>query len=384
MVAAMNRYVIAAATMWGIAFGTLAYRYGVLPLDWSSPWKLVVPGAAIGLAVGARQLFRDGSDDAEGRKRPALPILLGLGMVGALLAFGLSYLAFPTLTRASIAKREFPGFSVSLPSGDVIEDRHDYATGKLTMKNAGGVNGVAIVAWELGAGLTTDEMKLVGEMLSKAIGAGGTSSQTKLPGPDGKPVDTMLFDGDVSMMMTVLGCGGRHVIIATSGRNRASSLHERVIASFACKPDPAQEATAKMTFPLVLDLPGWYVMENEPDQMQITDGESALTLRAQEPNLKVDIAMIVEPMFKAAGVDAKITSRQGDRITITMSDGTDHMDGWVRLVPCPTASAFILALGGDAAKLDEVYKRVTTGRCLRPDEKPQEWPSAPADAPNSK
>ncbi|HEY5950036.1 MAG TPA: hypothetical protein VIV40_31290, partial [Kofleriaceae bacterium] len=241
----MNRFV-AAAAMWGLALGAVAYRYAVLPFDWSSGWKHVLPGAAIGLAIAARQLVRDGGDGHE-VKRPGLPIMLGLGAVAALIAFGLAYLAFPTLDRARLARHEFPGFSVAVPDGDVIEDRHDYATGKWALKNAAGANGVAIVAWDIGEGMTKNDLQLVGELLVKAIGAGGaSSSMTSVAGPDGHPVETIVFAGDVTMQMSVLRCGGRNVVVATGGRDRAMSLHERVIASFICKPDPAREATAAM------------------------------------------------------------------------------------------------------------------------------------------
>lgn len=378
MVRAMKRYA-AVAAMWGVALGLLAYRYGMLPFMWTSGWKHILPGIAIGLAVAGQQLLRQ--PDETRRERPALPLLIAIGAAGALLAFGLSYLAFPTLDRISIEKREFPGFSIALPSGDVHEDRGDYSTGKLALKNAGGVKGVVIVAWEPGTGMTGDELKVVGELMVKTLDQSATATMTKVAGPDGKPVETVMFRGDAALAMSVLTCGKRNVVIATGGSDPAMGLHGRVIASFVCKPDPTQDAAAKMTFPLVIDLPGWYVSENEPDQIQITDGQNALVLRAQDRDLNVDIGVIVEPMFKAAGVDGKITSRQGDRVNLTMSEGQESMDGWVRLVKCPTASAFVMALGTSQDNLDFLYDRVTKARCLRDGESAQQWPSPPATGP---
>jgi hypothetical protein len=381
MVRAMSSRYYAAAAMWGVALGAIAYRYGVLPFMWASPWKHVLPGIAIGLVVAGQQLVRSGDDRGE---RPGLPVLAGLGVVAAALAFGLSYLAFPTLDRVAIEKREFPGFSLAVPSGEVVENRQDYAAGKLTLKNVGGANGVVIVAWEMGAGMTEQELRMVGELMVKALDANATSTLTTVRGPDGKPVDTIVFTGDATMTLSALVCGARHVMVATGGKHAAMSLHERVIQSFECKPVPGIEETAKMTFPLVIDLPGWYLSADEPDQLQVTDGQNALTLRAQDRNLNVDVAIIVEPMFKAAGIDGKITSRQGERINITMSDGTDSMDGWVRLVKCPTATAFVLALGSSKDNLDFLYDRVNKARCLREGERPQQWPTPPATAPLQK
>lgn len=381
MVRAMKRYA-AAAVLWGIAVGAVAYRYGVLPFMWSSPWKHVLPGLAIGLVFAGRALTRDAENSrADGRDdvRPAIPLLVALGLAGAALAFGLSYLAFPTLNRLSLERRDLPGFSLALPSGDEIQNDKDYARGRLSLKNVGGVNGVAIVGWEPGIEPATEtDLKLVGELMVKAIDKTATASMTKVAGSDGKPVDTVLFRGEAAMALSMLQCGTRHVVIATGGRDVAMDLHERVIKSFVCKPVEELEATAKMTFPLVIDLPGWYAIANDPDQIQITDGENALTLRTTDANVKLDIAALVEPMFKAAGVQGSITSRDGDRVNIVLSDGGDSMDGWVRLVSCPKSSAFILALGTSKDNLDFLYNRVSAARCLRSGEPAQQWPTPPA------
>jgi hypothetical protein len=380
MVRAMSSRFYAAATLWGIALGAVAYRYGVLPFAWASPWKHVLPGLAIGLVVAGQQLVRE-ADDTRERKRPALAVLLSLGVVGALIAFGVSYLAFPTLDRLSISKREFPGFALSLPSGDVANDNEDYAAGKLTLKNVGGVNGVVIVGWNMGEAFTDTELQAVGEIMVKALDANATSKLTKVSGPGGKPVATIVFSGDATMTLSGLVCGGRNVFVATGGKHAAMSLHERMISSFECKPTPGLEETAKMRFPLVIDLPGWYAAADERDQMQVTDGENMLVLRTQDRDLNVDMGLIAEPMFKAAGVEGKITSRQGDRVNITMADGSDSMDGWIRLVKCPSAAALVLALGNSKDNLDFLYDRVTKARCLREGEQPQRWPTPPATAP---
>lgn len=375
----MNRYA-AAALLWGFALGVVVYRYVALPLDWTSPWKHVFVGGAIGLAVAARQLVRVPADSSE-RKRPALPLLLAIGVAGGLVAIGMAYLAFPSLDRASISPREFPGFSIALPSGEVTEDRQDYAAGKLTMKNTGNARGVAIVGWELGGPMSEQELQMVGELLVKTIGPIGASTLTKLRGPDGTSVDSIVFGGDMSMTMSVLVCGRRRVFVATGGSDPAPGLHERILASFVCKPDPAKEGTAAMTVALVIDLPGWYMGVREADQIGITDGENMLLLRPQYSSAQVDLAMLVEPMFKAAGVQGRVTSRAGDRVNIAMSDGTDEMNGWMRLVPCPTGSTLVLAIGVSSESLDLMYERVGSARCLRPGEAAQVWPDPPANAP---
>jgi hypothetical protein len=181
--------------------------------------------------------------------------------------------------------------------------------------------------------------------------------------------------------MSVLVCGRRHVFVATGGNDPAPDLHRRVIASFACKPDPAKEGTAAMTVPLVIELPDWYIGDREPDQLTLTDGDNLLLLRPHYASAKVDLEMLVEPMFKAAGVQGRVTSRAGDRVNIALSDGTEEMSGWMRLVECPTGSTLVLAIGAAQERLDMMYERVNSARCLRAGEAAQVWPDAPADAP---
>jgi hypothetical protein len=380
MVRAMNRYV-AAAVMWGTALGLVAYRYGMLPFDWASPWKHVLPGVAVGLVVGGSQLVRmNESDDV---KRPVM-VMLALGVVGAALAFGLANLAFPTLAHADLTKRELPGFSLSLPSGgDVIENRSEYNVGKLGIKNVGNSHAAAFVQWDLGGGLEKNELELVAGVMGKALGVAGKGRIATIPGPDGKPVDTIVFGGDPTFAMGMLPCGVRQVAIALAGPAEVTELLPRVVATFSCHPDPAQESTAAVRFPLVLELPaGWYVGSREVDQIMITDGlESGLLLRASPARMPVDLDVLVEPMFKVMGVQGKITKREPNRVWITMNDGSDSIDGWFRLVTCPDATAMVMAVAADPATLNDLDARVTRARCLRPGEKSQEWPDPPPGAP---
>ena len=374
MVRAMNRYG-AAALLVGLAVGVFAYRYGVLGFFWESPWKHVLTGGAIGLAIGASQLFRMQSEEV---RRPGLQVLLPIGVVGALAGFGALYLAFPTVDRLSLERREFPGFSIAMPSGTTVENRTDYANGKVTIKDIGGQRGVVTVGWDLGEIPTQSDLQVMSELLVKAMGSKiAGRSMTTVAGPDGKAVDTIALDGEPDLLMSALACGGRYMMIATGANDSPRALHERIVKSFVCKPDPALEATAKKIFPLVIDLPGWYVLAEEPDQLQITDGTSLLMMRAQDAKLDIDPSIVVEGMFKAAGMNGSITGRHGKRVDIRIEDGSDQMNGWVRLVPCPNATGLVVALAQDQAALEMLDERVTKARCLGSNEPPQQWPAAP-------
>ena len=379
-----GRY-IAASILIGVALGALVYRYGMLPLGWSSPMRHVFTGGAIGLAVGAHALIRDGKAREPDAKRPAVPPLLALGALGVLVAFGVSYLAFPGLARASIEQREFPGFSLALPKGEVIEDSFVYANGKYTAKNVADAGGVVIVQWQLGTPMTPEELKLVANLMGPALGKkiDGTARTTTVPGSDGKPVDTILYGGGGgSFTLSMLTCGNRQVLVATGGGSSTLELQKRVIASFQCKPDPKQEATAAVEIPLVLDLPGWYMAVREIDQIQITDGVTGnLTMRTFPRDFKVDLADVLGPIFKAAGIDVKVGEKVGERVPLTLSEGSDSIDGWATLKPCPTGTAMVLGLADTPEQLDQLYERVRTARCLRPGEPAQQWPDPPPGAP---
>src|SRR5687767_11649255 len=197
MVRAMTGRYVAASILIGVALGALVYRYGMLPLGWSSPMRHVFIGGSIGLLVGAHAILKDGKARHPDAKRPTIPLLLGLGAVGALVAFGVSYLAFPGLARASIERREFPGFSIALPAGEVIEDSFVYANGKYTAKNVAKAGGVLIVQWQLGTPMTPEELQLVAGLMGPALGKklDGAARTTTVPGSDGKPVDTILYGG---------------------------------------------------------------------------------------------------------------------------------------------------------------------------------------------
>ena len=379
---AMAKWFPIAASMWGIALGTFAYRYAMLPLEWSSSWRHILTGGAIGLAVGGHALWRQGRDG--GAKRPAIAVLIALGLAGAAAAFGAAYLAFPTVDRAPIAKRALPGFDLALPSGTTVEDRGDYSSGKLILKDVAHARGVVVVQWEPSAPLEPAELKAVAQLLGAALGKANAEARlSTLPGPDGKPADTILFgDDDVSFVMSALPCGARLVLIATGGASDTLGLQKRVLASFVCRADPAQDANVGLTMPLVFDLPGWYAEVREPDQIQVTDGlTGTLTMRpVSGASANVPLDKLLAVSFEAAGVDVKIGATDGDRVRLTMTDAGDTVHGWGRIFACPRTSALVLGIALDEAGADALYQRVKTARCLRDGEPPQQWPDPPAGA----
>jgi hypothetical protein len=170
-------------------------------------------------------------------------------------------------------------------------------------------------------------------------------------------------------------------MIATGSRDGASRLHRRIVASFSCRPDPQEEQKSRaLAFPLVIDLPGWKAMERAVDQITITDDVTGnLTLRAVPAHVEVDLAVVLPPLFQAAGLGdgLKIGAAVNGRIPLELVEDGQTMIGWAQLFPCPTAKAMVIALAVDAAGADALHAKLESARCLGEGEPAQTWPDAP-------
>ena len=366
--------------MWGFAAGLVAYRYGVLPLLWQSPARHVVPAIAIALVLGGRPLVA--------RREGAVGSLVLAGVAGAALAFGLCFAAFPTLSRAKLETRAFPGFSIALPSGETIDDQTaSYAMGKLAMKGIAGSRSVLILQWELGGEMTPEDMKLVAQVLSSAMpDLAGEPRVTTVAGPDGKPLQSILFDGDRGVFeVSAIVCGARHLLVATGGERAALALHERIVASFQCTPDPEREAQAAVfSFPVDLDLPGWYATSRDPEAFEITDGKTAtLTLRTLPPGLNLPLERMLAPIFQASGLTEglEVGAKLPDgRVPYKLTIEGETTVGWAALVSCPTASGLVIAVAWDHMIGDALHDKVAAATCRAANAPAQTWPDPPAGA----
>lgn len=367
---------IIASIAWGAAIGILLYRFGVLGLAWSSSSNFVFPAVAAALFITGRTLTRD--EDAPSNKLP----LIGAGVVGVGAAIGIAFLAVPPLAQSRLTTHAFPGFTLDLPSGDIKSEDHSYATGKLMIAKNGGTS-VFVVQWEPGGKLEPDELKMAAAAIAPALGgSAGPSSVTQIAG-----VDTIRFGSDKGLFeLSMIPCGVRHVMIATGGASGTEALHQRILASFACHPDPAQETTsASLPFPLVLDLPGWKVLTRDGSQLQLTDNKAVLILQPVSRDVDMDIIKMIAPMFKAQGMDVETGAIDHGRVPLKLSQGSDVSLGFAQMIRCATATAMVIALAEDQPTVDALQAQVAAGHCLKPGEKPPEWPDAPKapDAPDA-
>lgn len=373
-----QRHLFAASALWGVAIGLVAYRYGVMPFIWPSTMQYFIPGIAVGSFMGGLQLIRQRPKPT--RRSEPYPVMgmFGLFAVGFVLAFGIMYKAFPTLDRAALTKRALPGFSIALPAGEKATEQVAYATGNVTLKRVGDGTGVVIVQWEPGTALSTDELRQMLPVFAKFITNGaGTTKVISIRGPDRKPIDTLLFDTDrVDLELTSVTCGVRHVLVATAATSGIAQLHQRIISSFECHPDAAQESqSGELGFPLKLDLPGWHVVAKDGEVTQISNNSESLILRTQAPMAHVpDLADFIKTTFEQMGATVTILEKQDNFIRVKLQDKDSTATGWIALVRCPQAFALVMALVGDDVAGTELYARVKGARCLQPGEAPVQFP----------
>lgn len=371
-----------ASLLWGMSLALVAYRFGVMPFIWHSPMRIVVPGLATGLFMAGLQIARM-RPKPTGRRSEPYPVMamLGLFAAGFVPVFVVLWMIFPPLSQSPLTRRELPGFSLALPSGETASETVGYPAGSIMLKRVGDGSGVVIVSWEPGGNLTREELGAMMPLFAKLVTKDeGTTKLGSVAGPDGKPVDTITFDTDgLDMELSMLTCGVRHVLIATAADSGVMPLHRRIVASFECHPDPAQESTAtSLAFPLALELPGWHLVARDEEVTQISSDDASLVLRALPPALKTpDLASFIGPAFEQSGVHVAVVERRGnDFIKVKLDDQGDSGMGWVALFRCPTAIALVLGLAHDDATVTALYDQVHAARCLQAGEKPTEFPEA--------
>ena len=226
--------------------------------------------------------------------------------------------------------------------------------------------------------MSVDELRMLVPVLAKLVtNEAGTTKLIAIRGPDRKPLDTMLFDtGDVDVELSSFTCGVRRVFVATASASGLAKMHQRIVSSFECHPDAAQEATSgEIAFPLKLDLPGWHVVSRDSEVTQIANNSASLILRALAPMPRTpDLAQFISMTFEHMGAKATIVEQREDFIKVNLQDKGSTATGWIALVKCPQASALVIALVQSDADSTALYVRVKAARCLQPGEAPVQFP----------
>ncbi len=366
MVGAMSSrtaYVVAFALI-GAGLSLLVYRYAILGLQWSGPDHVFI-AIAIGLAVGGGQLLRK-------YDYPHLLAPLAAGLVGFGIAFGAAFAIVPTLGHTRLVARALPGFSIELPDGELKTDETSaYASGNL-LGTLNGATTIYNVVWAPGASPDADTLKAMAVALVAGLGA-STSEQTVVDG-----IPTIRAETEKGLLETSVElCGVRYVMITTMGASGIEALHRRIVASFNCHPDAAQEqASTMLDFMMAFDMPGWWAASRDGSQVQVTDGKTLVLLQS-DINKDLDMTLLLGVMFKPLGIDVDVTPDGDGRASLVMKTKGEEARGIARMVHCAAKTGIVMALAPDD-QLARVTAIIDGGHCLRPGEAPQHFTDGPA------
>jgi membrane associated rhomboid family serine protease len=330
-----------AAHLGGAVTGVLAGAFLARPLApgrASGGMKIGVVAAACGLAVAA-----------------AYPIALWRG-------------------RPSLEVRRFPGFSIALPRGTVLEDVGAYAAGKQVLR-ADSIHSAIIVGWQPGD-IPAEGLELLARGIGSSLGANASARVVKVSGPAQRDVDTVLIEGRTRLRLSSLSCGRRSVVVASAGPVDPDDLHRRILASFECQFDPQLDPYVDVV-PVKLELSGWSATDRTGGQVILSDGRSILLVRNTVFASHTTLKQVVTAAFTAMFRHLNVEDEGSDSATFTGTLGNgEHLEGFVRALRCPTVGVLLLLGAPDPATAGQLRGAVTGARCTAPGEEPSSWPDA--------
>lgn len=351
----MDTQRVASIAVMGFAAGVLLYRYGYLGLGYSGAMASVLTAVGGGGLVGGAAI---------GKNRGRAPWWVVFPTLAAVAAgAGGAFLLAPPLARLELHQQPLPGLSIGLPAG-YEPQKLDYSTGKVQISRPGGFPAVLGVTWEPGPMLDGEDLSVASRSLALALSAKVEPAPRELAVGDGIVSRTVLLAKDGAPgRFTNFACGSRRIALFTVG-DGSEKLHERILASVRCHPDPEQES-ATGEVPIELHLPeGWKAQPAEAGQQAYAsaDGASALMVRSLSGSVDADT---VEKMLPALGtaMNGKIslsprrteTGSQGARTLWSgkMSADSDELDVLVSTWSCPARGNTLLAIYFHPAGTDE-------------------------------
>ena len=129
-----------------------------------------------------------------------------------------------------------------------------------------------------------------------------------------------------------------------------------MLASVACKPDPAQENLEPEGPRVALDLPeGWTKSDGDSSQTTYANGETLILIVVKLPEAEIDMIKFITTTFATQGMKlamAPLPAEGGRDLWSLTIDDTPAGRGFVARWSCPwgpVAGIYVDASGGDPA-----------------------------------
>ena len=209
-------------------------------------------------------------------------------------------------------KVALPGFAVELPTHVKPDPSAAYIEGQVQSKFG---YRVVLVSWQLGG---IDDVEKFPRTVRSVVEQFATGKKlefdpavaTQIGGQAATRVDGKF--ADVRFSFADVTCGARSVLLGVSGLRDFEQMRDRLFASFACAPIPAEEkelvALAKAaagSVPIGIDDPallaGWRRVDDDPVTLTITNGKTVAMFAAIPPE-EAGEGKVVVPKLVAGGV----------------------------------------------------------------------------------
>lgn len=372
-------YLIFASCL-GAAIALLVYRFGVMPLGWNAPAAKAFTWAPAVLVLAPWQLVHQSE-----RKQWPWGAAVATSLASFVAVMLIAYFALPSPARSRLVPRSLPGMTVSLPSGKQQIAELKYENGQLLLSDVESAGGVLSLHWRAGGADSEEETALLIKSTQEAV-KGVRGRTEKWRGPGGASTTVILVDTYKGTVSTAtVTCGARRVVFSAMGIDEMQELLRRVLRSFVCQPDPAEDA-ALHGLPWIWSPPDAWEVQDELGST-FTDGESVVSVGRVGSKPTADAwRLTAKTLFTADGGQVELGEVLGHQISFKATDEEGiRTVGWMRHVSCPRGDVVISVLVDDNAESKAALAAIDAmiqahGRCLNEGEPAPRWPvPAPAE-----
>jgi hypothetical protein len=278
---------------------------------------------------------------------------------------------------------QLPGFSLELPSSMHYtgDGKTDYRSGQL---HDIGDRYVVFVAWQPGEAATVEEMpiavKAVGEVVPQLARMSMSPARSYVIGSQQATRLDTSYEG-VAITFIDISCGKRSVMVAFGAEREFEQTRDRILDSFQCHPNAAEDTAIAAAVPIGVDDPSlvanWFRVKND-DAFAMSDGQLIL-VAVSVPNAGDMTGMvdkIIPTMFDAAGAKwlggkrEQHGAREFQR-GVMEADG-ERTAGVISIWRCDGTNdaLMVLALAPDEDAVTTAIDFVGKLRCARRDDPP--------------